>query len=355
MISRIIFTFTLGVTLFLNAQAQDKSKLDFSGNARFAYVSSTSEAFEHFEGTSFLRLRLGAFYTFNENHGFKARLATTQSSKLPKPTFTIAADGGGLNRGSISFDEFYYQFRNENTEIKAGRFRAYPKILSNAERSHMRFLSNNVNIHWLDGIYFKRNLNKEWYGEFVGEYQPRNRTTYPYRGALSFGNSKNNIASYVGLENQTRDNNNFIQKGFGLFVAPNAYLKSGEYNTYFAVMSRAVYDLPKPDVLNGGSFRIAAELGQNLNSALDKGTSAVISFGVHSFAEKHRLMAEFAKTDAQWLTPNVYAPNADELEIRYHFIISDNMKIEARYRIRDYRPSNRATNYNFFTRFTYSF
>ncbi|MDR9416967.1 MAG: hypothetical protein RI564_11845 [Gracilimonas sp.] len=354
MYSRIGITLVSVFLLVTTLSAQDNGKVDYSGNLRLAYVSSTDDAINHFEGTTFLRIRLGAFYTFNANNGFKARLATTQSSKLPKPKFTVLADGGGLNRGSISFDEFYYQFQNDVTQIKAGRFRYYPKILSNAERSHFRFMSNNVNVHWLDGVYIKRDLNEEWFTELVGEYQPRNQTSVPYRGNLNFGNNEHNFASYLGVDNRTRDKNNIIQKGFGLFVAPDAYLKSGSYSTYLAVMSRMVYDLPRPDILKGGSFRIAAEVGQNLNSPFENGTNAVISFGVNGFAEKHRLMAEFAKTDAEWLTPNVYVPNADELEFRYHFIMSDNMKIEARYRIRDYR-TNRATNYNFFARFTYSF
>ncbi|MEQ8523281.1 hypothetical protein [Gracilimonas sp.] len=355
MISRIGFTIAVLAAFFLNVQAQDNSNFNFSGNARFSYGSSSGEAFEHFEGTSFLRVRVGAFYGFNENHGFKARLATTQSSEFPEASFTIKADGGGLNTGSISFDEFYYQFKNEKTQVKAGRFQHTPKVLSNAGRSHMRFMSNNINIHWIDGIYVKRSLNEDWYGEVIGEYQPRNHTSYSYRGPLNFGNNEHNVASYLGLENRTRDDNNFIQKGFGLFVAPNAYLKPSGYSTYFAVMSHLVYDLPKPDALNGGSFRVAAELGQNLNAAFEDGTSAVLSLGINNFADKHQFMVEFARTDSDWLTPNVYAPNADELEIRYRYFISDDLNIDFRYRIRESRSDFVDTNYNFFARATYSF
>ena len=355
MISRIGFTFAVLAAFFLNVNAQDNSNFNFSGNARFAYVSSSGEAFEHFEGTSFLRVRVGAFYTFNENNGFKARLATTQSSEFPEASFTIQADGGGLNPGSISFDEFYYQFKNEQIQVKAGRFQHTPKVLSNAGRSQMRFMSNNINVHWVDGIYVKRSLNEDWYGELVGEYQPRNHTSYSYRNPLNFGNNEHNIASYLGVENRTRDDNNFIQKGFGLFVAPDAYLKSDGYSTYLALMGRLVYDLPKPDALNGGSFRVAAELGQNLNAAFEDGNSAVLSFGIHNFAEKHQFMVEFAKTGSDWLTANVYAPNADELEFRYRYFITNDLNIDFRYRIRDSRSDLVNTNYNFFARATYSF
>ena len=66
-------------------------------------------------------------------------------------------------------------------------------------------------------------------------------------------------------------------------------------------------------------------------------------------------MVEFAKTDSQWLTANVYAPNADEFEIRYRYFISSDLNVDFRYRIRDFRPDFAPTNYGFFARATYSF
>ena len=355
MFLRFFISVAIMAALFINVQAQDNTQFSLSGNARFAYVSSDGDAFDHFDGTSFLRVRIGAAYAFNENHGFKARLATSQSSDFPEPVFTIKADGGGLNRGSISFDQFYYSYKDNETEIKAGRFQHTAKVLSNAGRSNFRFMSNNINVHWIDGLYLKRNFNESWYGELTGEYQPRNHTSYTFRGPLNFANNEHHIASYLGIENRTRDEHNFIQKGFGLFVAPNAYFKAGGYTTYLALMSRLVYDLPKPQVLNGGSFRIAAELGQNLNTSVEKGNSAVLSFGIHNYADQHQIMIEFGKTGSDWLTPNVYGPNTDELEIRYRYLITDDLNIDFRYRIRDSRSDLVDTSYNFFARATYSF
>ena len=344
MLSRIGFTLLTALLLFVTGQAQDNSNFNFFGNARFSYGSSASDALEHFDGTSFLRVRVGGAYDFNENHSFRARIATTQSSEFEPVSLTLASDPGGLDVGHISFDQFYYQYQGENISLKAGRFQHTPKVLSNAGRSHFRFQSNNINNHWVDGIHLEHDLGNSWVAEAVGEYQHRNHVSYSYRGGLNFANNKHNVASYFGVENKSRDDNNIIQKAFALFVAPDAYLKPNGYSTYLALMSRLVYDLPKPELLNGGSFRIAGELGQNLNTSFENGTSAVISFGVNNFADKHQFMIEFAKTDTQWLTANVYAPNADELELRYRYFITSDLNIDFRYRIRDSRNDLVPTN-----------
>jgi hypothetical protein len=351
---RSLFICLLTATCFSSLHAQDESKFDIYGNARFSYVSSSSDAFDHFDGTSFLRVRIGAKYSFNAANGFRARLATTQSSDFPDAYVTIASDNKGLNRGGISFDEFYYHHKGDKTEIKLGRFQHTVKILTNAGRSHFRFQSNNVNIHWSDGLYLKRQLNDEWYGEVIAEYQPKNHVTFPYKGGLDFKNNDHNLATYLGLENRNRDGHNIIQKGFGMFYAPNAYAKPTGYSYYLGVMSRIALDFPQ-EALQGGSLRVAGEIGQNLNTAFEDGTSIVASVGVHNFAGKHQLMIEFAKTDPQWLTVNVYAPNADEMEIRYRYLITKKFNIDFRYRIREPRNDLAPTNYNFFARATYSF
>lgn len=339
----------------VSTHAQQTEPLSFHGNARFAYFSPSSDAFDHFDGTSFLRLRVGATYTFNETSSFRGRLATTQSQDLPAVSFTIKPDGSGLNTGSISFDQFFYRYNNGNTDLKIGRFQYSAPVLSNAKRSIYKFQSNNINIHWTDGFYLKRYLNEEWFGEFIGEYQNRDNTSYSYRSKLNFRNNEHNIATYLGAETRTRDDNNFIQKGFGLFVAPDAYATTEGYTSYIAFMGRLVYDLPKPDVLQGGSFRIAAEAGQNLNADLDEGSILNISLGVNNFSDKHELMFEFTKTDPEWLTANVYGPNSDELEIRYRYFFNKKLNIDFRYRIRESRNDLIPTNYNFFARASYSF
>lgn len=352
----IRITFTL-LSLFLFSGltfAQQQESLSFHGNARFAYFSPSTDAFGHFEGTSFLRLRAGATYAFNETHSIRGRLATTQSQDLPAISFTIKPDGGGLNAGSISFDELFYRFNNENTEFKIGRFQYSAPVLSNAKRSIYKFQSNNINVHWTDGFYLKRALNEDWFGEFVGEYQNRGNTSYAYRSKLNFRNNEHNVAAYLGAENRSRDDNNFIQKGFGMFYAPDAYSTVDGYSSYLAFMSRLVYDLPRPDALRGGSFRIAGEVGQNLNADFEDGSIFNLSFGVNNFADKHELMIEFTKTDSEWLTANVYGPNSDEMEIRYRYFFDNQFNIDFRYRIRESRNDLIPTNYNFFARATYS-
>lgn len=335
--------------------AQSEKPLSFNGNIRIAHLGSDTNADGLGGENTAMRTRVGFNYQINANSSFTGRLAGTFSINFEKTRFTIAADGGGLNFGSLSFDQFFYQFKNENLTLKIGRFQESIPVSTNAGRSQLRFQSNVTFIHWSDGLYLKKNVSDDWYGEVIAEYQPRNRTTYPYRGALNFGNNPNNFTGYFGVENNTRDDLNIIQKGFGIFVASDAYLKPDGYSTYLAFTSRLALDFPKEELLNGGSFRIGAEIGQNLNSDFKDGTSMVASVGVNNVAEKHEFMIEFAKTDSQWLTATVFGPNSDEVELRYRYFYSKNLNFDFRYRIREARNNTIPTAYSTFLRTTYSF
>lgn len=347
----LLFTIFITTGVF----AQSTNSLSFNGDVRYAYTSASGDAFEHFDGTSVIRLRLGALFTINEQSSFKTRLATKQTQDIDPVSFTILADGGGLNAGSISFDEFFYHYKGEGVEFKAGRFQYSPRVLSNAKRSLFRFQSNHINVHWTDGLYAKKALNEEWYGEFIAEYQNMGNTSYSYRGGLNFGENEHNVATYLHVENRNRDDLNIIQKAFGLFYAPSAYAKPDGYSYYAAFLSQIAYDLPAGDALNGGSFRVAAELGQNLNADISDGNSMNLSFGVNNFADKHEFMVEFTKVGPEWLTANVYSPNADEMEIRYRYFVNSKMFVDFRYRIRENRSDLIDTNYNFFGRINYKF
>lgn len=350
---RTSFLFLLTILFLWEPAFCQVKSLSFDGNFRLSYNTS-GEKIDLSSNLTALRSRIGARYSFNSNHSFRARIAGTVSDELESLRFTIQADGAGLNLGSFSFDEFYYRYKSEDLDIKVGRFQHSIGIQSNAGRSIMRFQSNNISIHWTDGIYAKRDLNKGWYAEFIGEYQPRNHTTYPYRAELDFGNNADNFTSYLGFENRNRDEQNIIQKGVGVFFAPNSFNKNGEYTNYTALTSRIAFDFPQEKLL-GGSIRVAGELGQNLNTSFEDGTIAIASIGVNNVAEKHEFMVEFTKSDRYWLLANVYGVNTDEIELRYRFFATDKLNFGARFRIRDFRTDNVANNRNLFIRATYSF
>ncbi len=337
----------------ISVTAQDSENFSIDGDFRLSYNNSGQEL-DLDNGFIGLKSRIGTLYTLSSTHSLRVRFAGTITEEFEPLRFTITADGGGLNFGSFSFDEFYYRYKSTDLDLKLGRFQHSIPALTNAKRSILRFQSNNLSIHWSDGIYLKRNLQKNWSTEFIGEYQPRNHTTYQYRGNLDFGNNKHNVTTYLAVENRTRDDLNIIQKGFGIFFAPNSFNKNGEYTHYAAVTSRIALDFPQKEVLNGGSIRIAGELGQNLNTSFDKGTIVVASFGVNNVADKHEFMVEFAKSDRDWLLANVYGLNTDEVEFRYRFFILDNLNFDARFRIRDFRDPINSTNRNLFIRLTYS-
>lgn len=351
---RIYLSFLFLILVSASSFGQSK-KLAFYGDFRFAHIGSDTKADGLGGQNTLFRLRPGLKYHFNEAHSFSGRFVYLVSTDFEPLEFTLKANGNRqLAYGSLSFDEFYYQYQNEDFLLKAGRFQKSLNVLTNAKRSHLRFQSNANFVHWSDGIYLKKLVSDEWFGEAIVEYQNRDAISYPYKANLIFGNDEHNLNYYLGVENQTRDKNNIIQKGFGVLIAPKSYIKPSGYSTYFAVSSRIAVDIPKQDLLKGGSFRIGGELGQNLNTNLKDGTSAVASIGINNFADKHEFMIEFAKTDAQWLTSTPYGVNSDEIELRYRYFISDKLNTEIRYRIREPRSDFIDTQYSTFLRLTYS-
>ncbi len=350
---KLVLTVLLS-SVFLGASlGQETDNFEWYGNIRFAYLGSDTQG-DGFGGeNTSVRFRVGGIYTINDKSTFRARLATTISQDFESLRFTVRADGGGLDYGSVSFDEFYYQYEDDWGFLRVGRFQGSIPVYSNARRSHLRFHSNVNFIHWSDGLYLKRYVNEEWFTQAIVEYQPKGYTTFPYRNNFNFGDNDHNITSYLGLENTTRDDLNFIQKGFGILYSPGTYLKPSGYSDYLAFSARAAVDVPS-EPLNGGSWRFAGEIGQNLNTDPENGTSLVVSAGVNKVADKHEFMVEFAKTGSQWLTAPVYGPDSDEVEFRYRYFISPKLNFDARYRIRDPRPDGIPTVYSTFLRLTYS-
>ncbi len=352
--SSVFLFFT--IFLFSGSINAQESNLQFYGDIRLAHIGIDTEVDGLGGDNTLLRIRPGIRFLFNENHSFSGRLVYLVSKELEPLTFTVKADGNrALAYGSVSFDEFYYQFQNSDLQLRFGRFQHSVNVLSNAKRSHFKFQSNANFVHWTDGLYIKKSVTDDWYSELVLEYQNRGNLTHPYSFPLNFGNSENNFAGYLNFENRKRDDNNIIQKGFGIYIAPDAYSKPDGYTTYIAFDSRIAIDIPKKELLNGGSFRIAGELGQNLNTEFSDGTSAVVSFGVNNFADQHEFMIEFAKTDAQWLTATAYRFNSDEVELRYRYFATRKLNFDIRYRIRESRSDIVPTQYSTFLRATYSF
>ncbi len=349
------------LALFLLApflvNAQETDTWEIYGNVRFAHIGSDTNA-DGWGGDNYtMRLRPGLKYNHSSNHSFSARIAYLVSKEFEPIEPTLVADGNGrMAFGSITFDEFYYKFINEDSELRIGRFQKSLSTLTNAKRSHSRYQSNSNNVHWTDGIYYKRYFNDSWYGEGILEYHPKDHPSFQYSFPLDFSENDHNFTFYAGAENRERDKLNIIQKGFGLMYIPGIYLKPDGYADYAAFTSRITLDFPQGESLRGGSIRVAGELGQNVNTSFSDGTSMVASIGINNFAEKHEIMIEFAKNDSGWLIArNIYRPNADEMEIRYRFFATEKLAIDARYRIRDFRADGEVNSYSTFLRATYSF
>ena len=347
-----IFIFT---SIFSTSFAQETSKFSAYGDVRINYLGTSTDADGIGGSIPFLRIRPGVHYEHNENHSFSARAVYVVSRDLNSPEFSLTPNqNGSLAYDTFSFDEFYYKYEDENQEFRFGRFQKSFSLPIATGHSIDRFQSNAIFVHWSDGFYYKRILDDEWISEVVLEYHKRGEATFPYKNPLNFGRNEYNMVNYVALTNSTRDKYNIIRKGVGLMWAPNAFLQNAEYTTYLTLSSNIVFDFPKKELLNGGSIRVSGELGQNLNTKFSDGSVIATSVGVYNVAERHNLMVELSRNDQDWLTAP-YATNSDELEMRYRFVISKKLSMDARYRARNSRTFGIPNTYSTFIRATYSF
>lgn len=336
------------------SQTQTEGPLSYKSDIRLLHFGNETHN-PGLRGPNSFRVRFQTTYTINSRNLLNARVAGSLSENGEAIRFSILSDGKKLDFGGLSFDTFNYQYSGKGTVVRVGRFQHNVDILSVSGRSNFRLQSILSSISWTDGVYLKQDLVQGWYTEAVAEYQHRDYLTYAYKDGLNFGNNTHNVAGFFNLENRQRDRFNFIQKGFSIFYAPNAFNFAGGYRDYVAVMSRIAYDLPRPGLLKGGSFRLTAEAGQNVNVGFNEGSNATISMGINNFAGKHRFLTELARSDAQWLTPSVYAPSSDEIEFRYAYDVSRNLNLCMRYRIRDFRASGVPNAYSTFFNATINF
>src|SRR5690554_166848 len=340
-------------TIFSAATAQSTSKISPYGDIRMIYSGSSTDAHGLGGRAPFLRIRAGLNFDINTNHSFAARMAYIVSRDVNSPDFSFTANRG-LVPDTFSFDEFYYKYQDEKQQLKLGRFQKSFSLPTATGNSITRYQSSSTSIHWSDGLFYQRALNEGWYSELVLEYQKRGELSFSYKPALNFAKNEHNFIGYLGIINKQRDQYNIIEKGFALMWAPDAFFHNGEYTSYLTISSSIVFDFPKKELLNNGSFRVTGELGQNLSTKFSDGSVLSTSFGVYDVDNRHTLMIELSRNDRDWLTAP-YPINSDIFELRYSLSITSKLTMDARYKISSYRSTGVDNTYSSFIRATYVF
>lgn len=349
----LAFTIVISTIFFSTVTAQSTNIISPYGDIRIIYSGSSTDAHGLGGRAPFLRIRAGYHFEINTNHSFAARMAYIVSRDVSSPDFSLTADRG-LAPDTFSFDEFYYKYQDEKQQLKLGRFQKSFSLPTATGNSITRYQSSSTSVHWSDGLFYQRALKEGWYSEAVLEYQKRGELTFSYKPPLNFGKNEHNFMGFLGVTNKQRDQYNIIEKGFALMWAPDAFFHNGEYTSYLSISSSIVFDFPKKELLNDGSFRVTGELGQNLTTKFSDGSVLSTSFGVYDVDNRHTLMVEFSRNDRDWLTAP-YPTNSDVFELRYSLSITSKLKMDARYQIRSSRNTGVDNNYSSFIRATYVF
>lgn len=333
--------------------AQQNSNTNFYGDIRALYSGSSTNASGLGGKSPFLRIRAGIKHNINANNSIAARGVYIFSRDLNSPDFSLHGSGG-LNADTFSFDELYYSYQDEANLLKLGRFQKSYSLPTATGNSIMRFQSSGVSSSWSDGVYYQRKLNNGWATDIILEYQQRGKLSFPYKFPLTFGKNKHNLMGYFGFINNTRDKYNIIEKNVSLMWAPDAFWHNGKYISYLTVNGSVAFDFPKKELLNGGSFRVTGELGQNVMTRFEDGTAGSASVGAYNVSDIHNIIAEFTFNDREYLnSPFPLASN--NLEVRYGISVLPALKLEARYQISSYDITGAENTYSTFFRATYTF
>lgn len=349
----LILFFYLSIFFAPRAAAQHSGSLTPYGDIRLAYVGSGTSASGLGGNTDFMRIRAGLQYHINENNRIAGRGVYIFSRDVKAPVFSLWAKSS-LPADTFSFDEAYYMYHDDKQLLKAGRFQKSFSLPTAAFRSLSRVQSKIVTVDWTDGLHYQRQFKNGWLTDFVAEYQKRGHLSYPYHAPLTFGKNEHNVINYLGLTNKNRDRFSIIEKNIAVMWAPAAFRHNGVFKSYLSLNASAAFDFPFRERLSGGSLRITGEAGQNLMADITNGSAFTASASLHNIAERHFLIAEFARIGKYWLTAP-YPSYSHITEFRYRFIYSPRLNLEIRYMINNSRAEGAAVKYSTFIRTTYSF
>ncbi len=351
-----------------------------SGDLRFGYVRSETDARDGSEGTTSdwrARVRYGGTYNVKDWLIFNGRLAVACTSRECDPELSLDPSDTevlSVDQGTITFDQFYlHAFRLKRFDVAIGRLQT--KFTTRAgvyAKSLDRNNSNAVNINWTDGIHATYHLPDESIIHVIAEYNDKNGASSVRRNPLDFSRSSARWGYFVAWESLKRYGP-LTQRGIDITYLPSALLKDGDLSgprdDYIGIVGRLAAARPFGD--KGRRWNVTGEIGYApetptqaaVNLAGDgdvDGLAVALTASIMDFWPTHSFGINYARSDAGWLLSPQYRDNEELVEVRYLWRKSENLVIDARVRWREEldQQTNQAQKrdeFDFFARFTQRF
>jgi len=303
------------------------------------------------DATSGSRFRLRLKRDVGESCRFQTRFAATATAQDNDWSFYVRPDrdsGTAVNPGTATFDEFFIQCQSADSgsQWRFGRLQSNLDLPHMATRSLDRSQASSLNIGWTDGIAFRQQLGRGWYGEILAQYNGRDGNGQTTRGPLTFDDSDARVG-FFGVLGSDADVGPVFMRALALTVYPDALAPEGlasslreDYvTTTFKI--GAGWDLGRSNrrLVAVGEVGRAFETPQRFALGLP-GSGAADGWGWQLGADlvnvfpRHTVGLNYGRADPGWLISNDFRQNNELAELRWQFKYSPALRFEFRARWR---------------------
>jgi hypothetical protein len=300
-----------------------------------------------------IRARVGANWAFAKDFRLVGRLAASCTSESCKPDNLIAGDSQGSTENTLEFDEaFLHWYQSERFDVALGRLQT--KFITKGgvfAKSLDRNDSNNTRITWTDGAHATLKHENGWESHFIVQYNPDDGPAQVLRDPLDFSSDDTRASAFLSFLNE-QPVRFLTQRAIDITYFPSALLKDGfvensRRKDYWGVVARIAGRYPKRS--SGRRIRFSGEIGYapetptesavNLAEAEDEsadddtsGFAAAVTLSLIDFFPKHSIGLNLAHTEAGWLLSPQYNKNERLIELRYVWVATNSLTLDARIR-----------------------
>jgi hypothetical protein len=328
-----------------------------------------------------IRARFGGNWAFAQDFRLVGRLAASCTSESCKPDNLVDGESQGSTENTLEFDEaFIHWYQSERFDVALGRMQT--KFITKGgvfAKSLDRNDSNNTRITWTDGAHATLNHENGWVSHLIVQYNPEEGPAQVLRDPLDFTSDETRASAFVSLINE-QPVRFLTQRAIDITYFPSALLKDGfvddsRRKDYWGIVARFAGRYPRRST--GRRIRFSGELGYapetptesavNLAGADDEssgddtsGFAAAVTLSLIDFVPKHSIGLNLAHTEAGWLLSPQYNKNERLIELRYVWVATNSLTVDARIRGRQELnrlndAAQRRSELDAFVRFTWRF
>jgi hypothetical protein len=293
------------------------------------------------------RLRAGLKGAFTESLRAGFRLAASCSSESCQPDAFLDEATSGSTDSQLDVDEaFVHWFRNDRFDLAVGRLQT--RFITKGgvfAKSLDRNDSPNTRITWTDGAHGTVHHLNGWVSHLILQHNPEDGPAQILRDPLDFSSSESRTSVFFSLVNE--EPYRFLtQRGIDISYYPSALKKDGlvedsRIEDYWGFVARFAGRYPARPT--GTRIRFSAEMGYAPNTPTNDGVdlpgsgdtdgiAVAITVSLMDFLPRHSLGLNYAHTEAGWLLSPQYNKNQQLLELRYVWVATKDLTVDARIR-----------------------